>query len=176
MNIDIKQKLKEMKMSMKELSIFIDLPYSTLNDIANEKVDPRKCSYETLYKIATFFNMTVDDMMYTQTSFRTFRNNLHHEIAHKTKEEILLDIIENNTVDYYVKKSDYVKALYILSLVDTFCQDLGLPLIKEYSELRNKKLEEPFQVGDTFFKHNENDYLPEFKKHNILEGNLYDAI
>lgn len=61
--MDIKNALKEKEKSLRKIALEIDMPYSTLSDIANKKVDLKKCSYENLSKVADYLETTVEDVV-----------------------------------------------------------------------------------------------------------------
>lgn len=58
-----KQLLDDNNVSKYELSKKTNIPYSTISDIINDKVDVSKCSYDVLHKIATFFSMPTDQLV-----------------------------------------------------------------------------------------------------------------
>lgn len=74
----IKAYLKENHISVREMAAVTSIPYSTLNDIVNEKVNLEECQYKTLKKIAVFLKISIDDLVYEKEDFQTFRNKLHH--------------------------------------------------------------------------------------------------
>lgn len=61
--MDIKNALKKKEKSLRKIALEIDMPYSTLSDIANKKVDLKKCSYENLSKVADYLEITVEDVV-----------------------------------------------------------------------------------------------------------------
>lgn len=174
--MDIKAYLKDKKISIREMSEVTRIPYSTLNDIVNNRVNLEECQYRTLKKIALFLNVSMDALVYEKEDFQTFRNKLHHEIKDTDSVEIVLEILETKKIDYYLMHHDNLKALYLLSLLDYFSNQNKIPLCAEYSELRMKKLEKPYYVGDKAQFETCDNCIDEFVKHNIYEGDLYDAV
>ena len=79
--MNIKAYLKERHISVREMSFITSIPYSTLNDIVNEKVNLEECQYKTLKKIAAFLKISIDDLVYEKEDFQTFRNKLHHDLV-----------------------------------------------------------------------------------------------
>lgn len=174
--MNIKVYLKERHISVREMASITSIPYSTLNDIVNEKVNLEECQYKTLKKIAVFLKINMDDLVYEKEDFQTFRNNLHHELKDRGAIDTLLSILENRKIDYYLLHDDFVKAMYLLSLLDYLSKENHLPLCQEYSELRKQSLQEAFFVGDQVKLHKNRPYIQEFVMHNIYEGDLYDAV
>ncbi len=64
----IKQILKKQKISIRQLSINADIPYSTLNDIVNGKVDIDNVRLGYIRKIADSLNMSIDELVNNVTS------------------------------------------------------------------------------------------------------------
>lgn len=58
-----RQLLDDNNVSKYELAKKTNIPYSTISDIVNDKVDISKCSYDVLHKIATFFKMPTDQLV-----------------------------------------------------------------------------------------------------------------
>ena len=58
-----KNLLDENKVSKYELAKKTNIPYSTISDIINDKVDISKCSYDVLHKIASFFCIPTDQLV-----------------------------------------------------------------------------------------------------------------
>ena len=58
-----KNLLAENKVSKYELAKKTNIPYSTISDIINDKVDISKCSYDVLHKIASFFEIPTDQLV-----------------------------------------------------------------------------------------------------------------
>lgn len=174
--MNIKLYLKERHISIREMASITSIPYSTLNDIVNRKVNLEDCQYKTLKKIAVFLNLSIDDLVCEKEDFQTFRNNLHHELKNMGEITTLLSILENRKIDYYLRHEEYVKAMYLLSLLDYLSKQNQVPLCQEYSELRKQSLKTPYYVGDQITAYKNRNYIEEFVAHNIYEGDLYDAV
>jgi hypothetical protein len=158
------------------MSNFTDIPYSTLNDIVNNRVVMEECQYKTLRKISEFVNVPIDELVYQKEDFQTFRNKLHHKIKSMDELELLAEILQQKEIDRYYRQDDVLKALYLLSTADYISRKNNLPFCMEYSDLRRKKLKKPYYVGDLVAWREDSNCIREFVSHNIYEGNLYDAI
>ncbi len=173
--MNIKKYLQENDISLKTMSEITTIPYATLSDIVNEKVDLYECKYKTLRKLSLFLNKPIEELVYEKEDFQTFRNNLHHDLKNQSFLEVAADILQKKRIDYYYQNDDIVKALYLLSLVDYVCRTNDIPTCSDYAFLRNKKLKDPFYIGDSK-EFNNRKYIMEFKRHNIYEGDLTDAV
>ena len=59
----INQLLESKKMSKYQLSKLSNVPYSTINELCNEKTDIRKCNAETVYKISKILDVTMEYLL-----------------------------------------------------------------------------------------------------------------
>ena len=173
--MDFIAELKKQKLNIRTCSVKSGIPYGTLYPIIKGQVDIGTCAYYTVEKLARVLGYRPDQIVYRKEDFQTFRNNLHHSIKRNDLQTVL-EIIENDDVEYYRLHRDYIKMLYLLATVDYICKKHDIPLCDKYSDIRNMKLEEPYYVGDSAFMNRDIESgIPEFARHNIIEGDLYDA-
>ena len=112
--MNIKLYLRENRISVREMSVITSIPYSTLNDIVNNKVNLEECQYKTLKKIAVFLKVNIEDLVYENEDFQTFRNEIHHSLKDNGEIETLIYILENRKIDYYMLHEDMLKAMYLI--------------------------------------------------------------
>jgi len=174
--MNLKNYLKEKNISIRKLSIITALPYATVYDIVNGRIKMEECQYKTLKPIAVFCNVSVDELVYQYEDFQTFRNKLHHRLVKEDELDVVASLLESKSIEHFCAHEDYLKALYLLALIDYILKKNDLPLCMEYSSLRSKKLKEPYYVGDFTNAKKDEDCIPEFVMHNIYEGELYDAV
>ena len=173
--MNMKKALSDKHISIRKLSVITGLPYATVYGIVNGKINLEECQYKTLKPIAAYFELSVDDLVYHYEDFQTFRNNLHHRLVKEDELEVIADLLENKTIDYFCSHEDYLKALYLLALVDYVLKKNNYPVCREYAFLRRQKLKKPYYVGGRSAE-KELKCIPEFVMHNIYEGDLYDAV
>ena len=70
------------------------------------------------------------------------------------------------------KRGDHVKAIYLLSMIDVISERNGIPFANEYDIYRSYKLDPPL----TFAHQEPSKVLPIFALHNIVEGDIDDAV
>ena len=87
--------------------------------------------------------------------------------------ETILYILKNKEIEKYKNNNDYIRCLYLLSMVDYLSKKNDIPLVSDYDSLRELKLKKPFLVGQA---DNNDNCIDEFVKHNIYEGDLYDVV
>ena len=174
--MNFEKELKKRKMNIRTCAVLSGIPYATLYPIIKGQVDVGTCSYFTVAKLAKVLGYRPDEIVYTREDFQTFRNDLHHRIK-QNELGLLLEILEGDDVAAYMRHEDYLKALYLVALADHLSRKNGIPLCDKFSGARNLKLEEPYYVGDSAFLGSSREKcLDEFLRHNIFEGDLYDAV
>lgn len=173
--IDYKKLLKEKNMSMKECSEFFDIPYATLYSIANNELDIKDCSYSIAKKISRFVGIPMEYLDMERTPFITFRSNLHHDIKKYGIIETARFTSMNNLVKAYMLDEQYIKGLYLVSLIEHVENTFDIYIDAKIEKYKNLKLKEPFHFGNNCDL-DKRKYIKEFSDHNIMEGNLYDAV
>ena len=174
--MNFEKELKERKVNIRTCSIECGIPYATLYPIIKGQVEIETCSYATVAKLARYLGYRPDEIVYEKEDFQTFRNNLHHKIK-QNELECVLDVIESDDVSVYMRHEDYLKALYLVATVDYLSMKNQIPLCDKYNDIRGKKLEQPYYVGDSsLFSTSGENCIAEFLRHNIYEGDLYDAV
>jgi len=174
--MQLKKELEKRNIDPEELASIISMPISLLNDILEENIELEDCAYKYLKGIANVLRISVDFLVYKYEMFQTFRNNLHHELKDKGDLALVYDILKGGSIDYYYYHEDYPKAFYLLALVDFLSKKHGIDLCTNYNEMRFQRLEEPFYIGDNVEGRSFENCIEEFKKYNIFEGDLYDAV
>lgn len=170
------EELKKQNMNIRVCSQKSGIPYATLYPIIKGQVDIGTCAYYTVEKLAKVLGYRPDQIVYQKEDFQTFRNNLHHDIKRNDLQTVL-EIIENEDVEYYHFHSDFVKMLYLVATVDYISKKHNIPLCDKYNQFRSMKLEETFYVGDSRLLNKGTVIsIPDFAKYNIIEGDLYDAV
>lgn len=174
--MNFEKELKKRNASIRTCSIQSGIPYATLYPIIKGQVRIGTCSYNTVARLAAFLGYRPDEIVYEKEDFQSFRNNLHHRIR-QDELDFLLETVESNDVDMYIRHEDYLKAFYLVATVDHISRKNGIPPCDKYNEIRNMRLESPYYVGDSSLtgKRPEN-CIEEFLRFNIYEGDLYDAV
>ena len=103
-----------------------------------------------------------------------------HKFTTKTDTEVLA-----NLIDYYYKNNGVDRALYLLALIDYLSRINNKDINKSrYNALRQLKLDKPLFVGGDSLsfdsveqaeKELDITVIPEFKKYNIIEENVFNV-
>lgn len=187
----IKNILKEKNISIYQLSKLADVPYTTCNDIVNNKVGLEKCNAETVYKIAETLGVTMEELLRPYLIKRCGFENFKSAVCHRLKElgdiDFLIDTYESKDIELYQEKEWWPECLYLLAMVDYISKENGVPLCSEYNELRKYKIKEimyPAGVralslvtkSDQPLQEAWDKAIPEFKRFNIVESEIRNVI
>ncbi len=121
------------------------------------------------------------------SDFESFRSNVSHFLKEKGDLDFLSQVISENVIETYARLSRRKEALYLLAAVDYLSRINSIPLVNEYEALRHETFEMPVFPRDVLMKSrllNSDEpkntallnAIPEFLRHNIIEGSLRDAV
>lgn len=188
--------LQSKDMSLYELEKTSQISHATLSDIYNEKSNINNCSVLVMSKIAKTLGVTIDDLyvllLYDNmslfafdTSFDIFKSNVCHELKNLGDIAFLRKYLASNEIVELYRNKNYKEALYLLSLIDYLSKENNIPLVKEFDEIRNKKLNKIYvskslyylikgkvvKVSDVF-----KECIATFIKHNIIESDIKNVV
>lgn len=147
------------------------IPYMTLYDICRGKTSIYDCSCKTAMLLAASLDMSVDELL-DDGDMRFFRDSLHNELKANGIPSFLVNKLVSKDVQKFWHLKKYAKALYLLAMIDSLCEELSVPLAEDYEEYRSFKLEKPLVFGHS----SNHPPLDTFLKYNIYEGELFDAV
>ena len=188
--------LQSKDMSLYELEKTSQISHATLSDIYNEKSNINNCSVSVMSKMAKALKVSIDDLydilLYDNmslfafdTSFDIFKSNVCHELKNLGDMDFIRRYLSNNEIAELYNAKKYKESLYLLSLIDYLSKENNIPLVSEYDEIRNKKLNKIYvskslyfllrnrivKVSDVF-----KECLIDFLKHNIVEAGIRNVI
>lgn len=173
------------------------LPHTTINDICSGKTRIEKCSAETLYKLSKPLGVSMEELiedgmkgdaaMEYRSAFDVFKSNVCHQVKDMGDLDFVIHTLESDRIRKYFDKQWYPESLYVLAMVDYLCHENGLPLCREYNDIRAKKLAEPLfplsvVMADAVTKNSRwktesvRDAIPEFMRCNIVESEVRNVI
>ena len=187
----LKELMKNKNLSMYRLSKITNIPYSTISDICLKKTKIEKCSAETIYRLSKALEVSMEDLVGAYCELRTSFENFKSAICHRVKEDgdisFLIKVLESNVVYTYYEREWYLESFYLLGMVDYLSRENGIPICKEYDELREHKFEKPIYPASLYtvyvvtnnkkvLRDAEKNAIPEFKRFNIIENEVRDVI
>lgn len=115
--------------------------------------------------------------------FDAYRSNVCHLLHNLGDLEFIRVIITEDTINQLIKEKHAAWALYLLAMLDYVSKENDIPLCTRYDYLREEKLEKLYIPGSIripleLFHHQElleeayKNAIPEFLKHNFLEGDV----
>ena len=183
----LKDIMKHKKLSIYRLSKLSSVPYSTLNDVCNEKTALEMCSAKTVYRISKVLNVSMEELLdfheFKPHDFENFKSNVCHEVKTLSDIPFILKTLENNTIRELYNKESYEEAFYLLAMVDYLSRLNNVPLCIDFNDLRSYKLEETvypaslrlkaeIEKDDSILQEAVQNSIPEFIRHNIVEREI----
>lgn len=116
-------------------------------------------------------------------NFDIFRSNVCHLLHNRGDIEFINIIMSEGLVTQFLAHGDIAWGLYMLAMLDYVSRENDIPICKEYEPFRSIQLEElyiPFGIylskkllGDSkIFDEAYKIAIPEFLRHNIMEGDV----
>lgn len=180
--------LLKQNISKYELSKRAQIPYTTLNDLFNEKTDLSKSSAAVVYRLAKALDIPMESLL-TESSltpvrsdFESFKSSLRHQLHEHGDLTFLERVITEDWINQYAQRKWMSEMLYTLALVDYLCRVNQLPLIKTYAEYRTMRLSRPIYPGSLIVMSTSDrrkaleSSIPEFKRINIVESELRNVV
>lgn len=180
----LNQIMESKNISRYRLSKNSDIPYTTLTDILSGKADLKKCSAETVYKLAKVLEVSMEELLepcfVKRTSFDLFKSNVCHKLKELGDIDFIIDTLESNEILDYYNRQWYAECFYLLAMLDYVSRVNDVPYCEEYSDLRKQKLSETLysasvvaaaavsnddKIKSTVLK----EAIPEFLRFNIVE-------
>lgn len=183
--------LKEKSLSKYRLSKLSGIPYTTINDICSGKADIKNCNVDTIFKISKVLGVTIEELLEPyyeeRPDFELFKSNICHRVKEKGDIDFMIDLYESNLIIEYFERKWYPESLYLLAMLDYLSRVNNVPVCSDYDDIRKCKLSKPvypasviaLSVAGREEKAKEEalkEAIPEFLRHNIIEGEVRDVI
>ena len=183
--------MAENKISVYRLSKSSGIPYATINDICNNKVNLAKCNAETIYKLAKELNVSMEELLepyvLPRPAFEIFKSNVAHSLKELGDIDFLIKTIKSDEITVYYQRGWYPECLYLLAMVDYISRINEIPLCNAYEKYRsmrlNKKLYPMGIIVACAVSDDENmkaqaelSAIPEFLRFNIIENEVRNVI
>jgi len=167
------------------------IPYTTVNDICNNKVNLAKCNSETVYKLSKALNVSMEELLepfvISRPNFELFKSNVCHSLKELGDIQFLIETIKNDEVNVYYKRCWYPECLYLLAMVDYISRLNDIPLCTNYNQIRQLKLKKkiyPMGVeladivsdNEKMKMESELSAIPEFLRFNIIESEVRNVV
>lgn len=125
----------------------------------------------------------VEDAMEYRSDFETFKSNICHMVKDMGDMDFIIETLESDRIRKLYQKRWYPESLYLLAMTDYLSRENGLPLCKEYGDIRGVRLNKPVfpssviamsvaSKSDKPKKDSMADAIPEFMRFNIVESEV----
>ena len=183
--------MAENNISVYRLSKSSGIPYATINDICNNKVNLAKCNAETIYKLAKELNVSMEELLepyvLPRPAFEIFKSNVTHSLKELGDIDFLIKTIESDEITVYYQRGWYPECLYLLAMVDYISRINDIPLCSAYEKYRSMKLKKklyPMGIIAVCAVSDDEDLkvqaelnaIPEFLRFNIMESDVRNVI
>lgn len=187
----IQDALKQRNMSIYQLVRATELPYATVNDICNGKVQMEKCSAETICRLAHALNVSMEELaapcLPERSSFENFKSAVCHRVKELGDIDFIADTLESQEIRTYYDRKWYPESLYLLAMLDYISRENDIPLCNEYDDLRMCRLEKPIYPAsiralsaaaknESVMESAAATAIPEFKRFNIIENEVRNVV
>ncbi len=187
----IHELMEQKKLTKYRLSKNTGIPYTTVSDICNGKVQLEKCTAETVYKLAKEFGVSMEKLLESscepRCSFELFKSNVCHRVKEREDIEFLREVLISDEITLYYERRWYPECFYLLAMTDYLSRLHEIPLCEKYNALRKGKLEKTVYPSGVIALAAVNDdaeikklsvqrAIPEFLRHNIVEVEVRDVV
>lgn len=191
--MSINELLEQKKISKYRLGKESGVPQATISDICTGKTRIEKCSAETIYRIATVLDVSMEsliapavqnvDQERRRPSFEVFKSNTCHKVKDMGDIPFIIQLLKTNQIRELYEKKWYPEALYLLAMLDYLSRVNNVPICKNYNDIRNSKLQRPIYPSSVIIlcKMMKSDApkeecirlaIPEFLRFNIVESEV----
>ena len=185
-----KELLERKQISGYALSKGTGIPYTTVCDLINGKTNVKKISLKNALTISEYLKINIIDFAQLDSveliNFRYFRNNVLGELKRVGYNNFIKNVIRDKEIDFYYKNNGVDRALYLLALIDYLCRINKKPIYTDrYNKLRKEKLDKVCFVDNDLFHFETVEeaedklcikVIPEFKKFNIVEEDVFNVV
>lgn len=156
-----------------------------------------ECAAETVYKLAKALGIAMGELLREhmeggiavlyRSKFETFKSNVCHLVRDKGDIDFIIDTLKSDKTRDYWRREWYPESFYLLAMVDYLSKENGLPLCREYDDIRSLTLSEPLYPRDIMLmakldasldmrEQSRKEAIPEFMRFNIVESEIRDVL
>lgn len=187
----------EKGMTKYQLSKKSGVPWATISDICSGKSELRKCTAETVYKLAKALGTTVEGLLEAsmleaiqregRLSFELFRSQVCHRVKEKGDIDWIIHILQTDEIRILFERQWYPEAFYNLAMLDYLSRLHKIERCTNYDDIRSCKLKEKIypayasmmakrKSSTKELKELEEKSIPEFLQFNIVEPEVRDIV
>lgn len=180
--------LKQNNMSVHQCSKKAGIPYMTLLELVHGKTSLLRCNTSTAYRLAKALNISMEELIEPYTrweidtgSWDNYKSTLQHMLQDMGDKAFIRDAVKNKVPFYYYQQKKIKECLYLVSMTDYLCRINHIKPYAGFGPFRSLKLENTLYPTDILLLESlgimekseaEKHAIPEFLRHNIIEGDI----
>lgn len=180
--------LKQNNLTVHQCSKKAGIPYMTLLELVHGKTSLLRCNTRTAYRLSLALNINMEDLIEPYAkweidteSWDNYKSALQHMLKNMGDKPFILDAVKNKVPFYYCQQKKIKECLYLVAMIDYLCRVNHIKLYAGFEPFRSMKLEDPKYPTDILLidalgvmdKSESLKYaIPEFLRHNIIEGDI----
>ncbi len=183
--------LEQKHMTKYSLSKNSGVPYTTVNDICNGKAELIKCTAETVYKLASTLDITMESLLKSylaeRSSFELFKSHVCHTLKELGDIDFIIQTLEDDDITKYYERKWFAESLYLLAMLDYISNQNKIPLCSKYDAYRKCRLKDtifPASIraeaavtnNTQILEQAKQEALPEFMRFNIVESEVRNVV
>lgn len=187
----IKKVLKDQNLSIYKLAKLSELPYTTVSEICNNRVNLTRCHADTVYKLSKALKISMENLLspyyIKRSSFENFKSTSCHKLKEMGDIDFIIELLESGEIRDYYEKGWYAESFYLLATLDYLSRINHIDLCLDYEDIRKQRLSEPLYPAsikaislvsnsEAALKKARKKAIPEFLRFNIIESEIRDVI
>lgn len=184
--------LSEKHMSLYKLEKESHISHATLSDLYNEKYSINNCHIQLFYQLSKVLDMSIEELYESLSyknmkyisfnkNFDVFKSSVCQELKSLKDKNFLIKYLSSDIIKQYFLSKDYLKAIYLVSIIDYLCKRNDLPLVNQFNDIRKLKLDKLYVPESLFLLLKSNQITISqvvkesndiFLKHNIVESEI----
>ena len=117
------------------------LPYTTINRLANDKLDINDCNAAAVYKIAKALEVSMEQLINEkEKDFELFKSYICQQVRSLGYIEFIRKMLTTDIISTLYSEEQYAEAFYLLAMLDYQSNKHNIPLYNKYNPLRTQKL------------------------------------
>lgn len=185
----LEELMKQYKTTMEDLMIYTNLAEDKLMSFITGDISILDCPVKIFADLAKTFGLTVQELWdmaehydFDPKAFEIFKSNTCHAVKEMGNKEFINEIVNKEYIEDYWDNKNRLCACYLLAMIDYLCRLENLPLIEKFDCIRGYRLPKLIYPYSFNFANNPNmikkalaQAIPEFYKHGIVEGDIFNV-
>lgn len=177
------------KTNIDEISKYSGIEKVTIEKYFNGEASLLDCPVKDFAALAKLFHLTVQEFWdmaehydFDPKAFEIFKSNTCHAVKELGNKGFIDEIVDKEYIETYWNNKNRLCACYLLAMIDYLCRLEEIPLAEKFDRIRNYKLPKliyPYSfnfINDSkLLKESLKKAIPEFYRHGIIEGDVFNV-